>query len=39
MLDYPMELGEASIYRAQQRWPGIAEMTRGGRRRGSSLAR
>jgi hypothetical protein len=34
-----MELAVSSIYRAQQRWPGIAAMTHGGRRRGTSLAR
>ena len=39
VLDYPTELAVASIYRAQQRWPGIAVVTRGGRRRGSLLAR
>jgi hypothetical protein len=39
MLNYLMELAVSSIYRAQQRWPGIAAMTHGGRRRGTSLAR
>ena len=39
VLDYPTELAVASIYRAQQRWPGIAVVTRGGRRRGCLLAR
>jgi hypothetical protein len=39
VLDYPTELAVASIYRAQQRWPGIAVVRRGGRRRGSLLAR
>ena len=34
VLDYPTELAVASIYRAQQRWPGIAVVTRGGRRKG-----
>jgi hypothetical protein len=32
------ELMEGSIYTDRKRWPGIAMMTRGGRRRGSSLA-
>jgi hypothetical protein len=39
MLDYLTELMVASIYTERERWPGIAEMTRGGRRRGNSLAR
>jgi hypothetical protein len=30
VLDYPTELTVASIYRAQQWWPGIAAMTRCG---------
>jgi hypothetical protein len=34
VLDYPMELAVASIYRAQQRSPRIAVVTRGGRRKG-----
>jgi hypothetical protein len=33
-----VELTEGSIYIDQKRWPGIATMTRGGRRRGSLLA-
>jgi hypothetical protein len=34
VLDYHTELAVASIYRAQQQWPGIAVVTRGGRRKG-----
>jgi hypothetical protein len=36
--DDTTELTVTSIYRAQQRWPGISVVTRGGRRRGRSLA-
>jgi hypothetical protein len=32
------ELTEGSIYTKRERWPGIGMMTRGGRRRGVSLA-
>jgi hypothetical protein len=32
------ELMEGSIYTKRERWPGIVAMTRGGQRRGSSLA-
>jgi hypothetical protein len=39
VLDYPTELAVASIYRAQQRWQGIAVVTRGGRRKGVSHRR
>jgi hypothetical protein len=38
MLNYPTELAVASIYRDQQRWPGILVGTRGGRRKGRALA-
>jgi hypothetical protein len=34
-----VELAVASIYRERQQWPGISVVTRGGRRRGRSLAR
>jgi hypothetical protein len=34
VLDYPTELAVASIYRAQQRWPGITVVTHDGRRKG-----
>ena len=36
--DDTTELAVTTIYRAQQRWLGISVVTRGGRRRGRSLA-
>jgi hypothetical protein len=38
MLNYPMELVVASIYRDRQRWPRILVGTHSGRRKGRALA-